>query len=555
MESGEHARRYDPRGGTRRLSLRRRCGFAASASRTCQAPAAAGPLATSLFSACGRRHHLAIGGRQGCALCERFSHDDESARRAVPRAAEIRRQRRIDAPPAIGIGRFTYPTAQPATMLIRTSDTQIGSSDASVDVDAANRTITGSVTSGNFCGYLSPAGRHSYYTLHFVAIFDRPFTAHGTWQGKAVTRDSTSSRGHLRTGPRDTRRPAQVRAPMSGSRPAAPSTCASASRTSASRTRVPTSRPILPRGRRWNRWPRGRREAWNQIARRIQVSGGDACAADHLLHRALPLAPAHERVQRRNGEYRGFDQKVHACAAAASPVREFLRMGRLPLAGPARRVARAGGGERHGAVAPQPGRSEQRRLGSMDAQQRRHGRHGRGPPPPTVASIAAFGGTDFDMKARVRVTLKRAATVPTALDLSDAGCRVMCPRPAALARQMVVDSLHPHGLERLGRRRRNARGCNRGFRARTIGPHDRRPADARRVHGALRLLAQHFQPGADDRRGGPRPSRRETRRSNPRRSRRPAATSRTATTDGTWPPLDPASSSGFAEGSARSTRG
>ena len=48
------------------------------------------------------------------------------------------------------------------------------------------RTVTGSVTSGNFCGYLSPAGRRSYYTLHFVAMFDRPFTTVGTWENDVV---------------------------------------------------------------------------------------------------------------------------------------------------------------------------------------------------------------------------------------------------------------------------------------------------------------------------------------------------------------------------------
>ena len=34
-----------------------------------------------------------------------------------------------------GIGRFTYPAGGPATMLVRTSDSQIGSSDAHVEID------------------------------------------------------------------------------------------------------------------------------------------------------------------------------------------------------------------------------------------------------------------------------------------------------------------------------------------------------------------------------------------------------------------------------------
>ena len=41
--------------------------------------------------------------------------------------------------------------------------------------------MSGSVSSGNFCGYIDPVTRKSYYTLYFVARFDRPFAATGAW--------------------------------------------------------------------------------------------------------------------------------------------------------------------------------------------------------------------------------------------------------------------------------------------------------------------------------------------------------------------------------------
>ncbi len=94
-----------------------------------------------------------------------------------------------------GVGRFTYPAGQPATMLVRASDSQVGSSDAHVDVDRAARTVSGAVTSGNFCGYLGTVNRRSYYTLFFVAAFDRPFSAVGTWKDDAVTPDETRADG------------------------------------------------------------------------------------------------------------------------------------------------------------------------------------------------------------------------------------------------------------------------------------------------------------------------------------------------------------------------
>ncbi len=47
------------------------------------------------------------------------------------------------------------------------------------------------------------------------------------------------------------------------------------------------------------------------------------------------------------------------------------------------------------------------------------------PSPPSIAAITAFGGRDFDVKGAYASLLK-AATVPTALDLSHRGCPVQC---------------------------------------------------------------------------------------------------------------------------------
>src|SRR6266511_3758788 len=94
-----------------------------------------------------------------------------------------------------GSGRFTYPSSGTATMLVRTSNSEVGSSAASTTIDAANRTITGSVTSGNFCGYINTVGRRSYYTLFFTAVFDKPFASTGTWQDSTLRPGTTSASG------------------------------------------------------------------------------------------------------------------------------------------------------------------------------------------------------------------------------------------------------------------------------------------------------------------------------------------------------------------------
>jgi predicted alpha-1,2-mannosidase len=94
-----------------------------------------------------------------------------------------------------GAARFTYPQSQTASLLVRTSNSEVGSSAAQTTINASARTISGSVTSGNFCGYINAIGRRSYYTLHFFAVFDQPFTATGTWQDGTLRPGTTTAAG------------------------------------------------------------------------------------------------------------------------------------------------------------------------------------------------------------------------------------------------------------------------------------------------------------------------------------------------------------------------
>lgn len=94
-----------------------------------------------------------------------------------------------------GAARFRYPSDRVAAMLIRTSDSEVGSSAATVDIDAATNSVRGSVTSGNFCGYLDAEDRRSYYTLYFVAQFDHAFAAHGTWENDKLSPASAHASG------------------------------------------------------------------------------------------------------------------------------------------------------------------------------------------------------------------------------------------------------------------------------------------------------------------------------------------------------------------------
>ncbi|HTT98610.1 MAG TPA: hypothetical protein VMF58_11215, partial [Rhizomicrobium sp.] len=99
-----------------------------------------------------------------------FTHDKE---KASPGYYEVALSNgvtaQLSATLRTGYARFSWPKDKPANLLFRTSDSEIGSSDASTNVDPVKREVTGWVRSGNFCGYLSPDRRESYYTLYFVA--------------------------------------------------------------------------------------------------------------------------------------------------------------------------------------------------------------------------------------------------------------------------------------------------------------------------------------------------------------------------------------------------
>ncbi len=94
-----------------------------------------------------------------------------------------------------GSATFQFPAGGKKTVLIRTSDSEVGSTDAQTKVDVDGRSVSGSVTSGNFCGYIDKADRRSYYRLHFVAEFDQPIAAAGTWHDGATKRDDMEATG------------------------------------------------------------------------------------------------------------------------------------------------------------------------------------------------------------------------------------------------------------------------------------------------------------------------------------------------------------------------
>jgi predicted alpha-1,2-mannosidase len=105
-------------------------------------------------------------------------HTDESASPGsyAVTAGGVRTELAVTA--RTGVARLTYPRTAQAQLLVKVAGSQNGSANAAFTA-VGDRRITGSVTSGRFCG------QPNAYTVYFAAVFDRPFTASGTWGGSA----------------------------------------------------------------------------------------------------------------------------------------------------------------------------------------------------------------------------------------------------------------------------------------------------------------------------------------------------------------------------------
>jgi predicted alpha-1,2-mannosidase len=327
-----------------------------------------------------------------------------------------------------GVARFTFPRDKPANLLFRTSDTEVGSSDASIRIDAANRTVTGSVTSGNFCGYLSPDRRQSYYTLHFVAVFDEDFTVGGTWRDGSVKPGSVEGQGGTGYGDDGFPVPGKGSGGWIAFDPAKTPTVTM--RIGISYVDEAGARANLvsesPPGRTLEATRIAARTAWNQELGRIAITGGsrdERTVFTTALYHSLIDPSVTSDV---DGRYRGMDGQIHhvgpkqavqyANFSGWDVYRSQVQLLTLlePRVGSDFAQSLLNQAEQYG--------------GEWDRWTHLTGATGvmnGDPAAPSVAAIYAFGGRAFDLEGAYRSLLK-AATVPTAKDLSRTGCEVLC---------------------------------------------------------------------------------------------------------------------------------
>ena len=92
-----------------------------------------------------------------------------------------------------GIGTFDFPRTSKANLLLK-----VAGSASTVDGTSAtvvsDHEVTGSVTSGHFCG--QSADLENDYTLHFDIRFDRSFESYGTWDADGTEAGAKTLRQH-----------------------------------------------------------------------------------------------------------------------------------------------------------------------------------------------------------------------------------------------------------------------------------------------------------------------------------------------------------------------
>ncbi|RMB82953.1 GH92 family glycosyl hydrolase [Streptomyces shenzhenensis] len=357
-----------------------------------------------------------------------FDHADESAEPGhygVTLASGVRAD--LTATAHTGSARFTYPAGKPASLLVRTANSEVGSSASTVQIDPERRTVSGSVTSGNFCGYLDPEGRRDYYTLYFTATFDRAFKATGTWQDDQLNPGATAASGGT-GGFTDGGRPVAGKGAGGyvefepGAGPVHAKVGISYVSPAGAAANLAAENPSY---RSFADVRDAARRAWRERLGQIRVGGGTD-AERTTFYTALYHALLHPNViSDADGRYRGSDGAVHRVGrghraqygtfSGWDVYRDQVQL--LTLLDP-----------RTGSDIAQSLYELARQNGGV-WDRWLHGASGthvmNGDPSPTaLAGIRAFGGTDFDLRGALD-SLVKAATVPTAQDLSAAGKPVL----------------------------------------------------------------------------------------------------------------------------------
>ncbi len=252
-----------------------------------------------------------------------------------------------------GIAQFAFPSGADGHLVLKLTDSATPV-DGTTGAVIGNREVIASVTTGHFCGQ-SPARRTTTRSTWTCASSSRSRASHVT---------GTSANGGPGTIVLDF-----PRAPASPPRRASP--------TRATRTRPSTS---PPRSRAGTSGRCARPPGPPGTPARQDRGGGGTKDQQVQFYTALYHALLHPNTfSDVNGQYTGFDGKVHTTDPGHVEYATFSGWGHLPQPGPARGRRGPAADERHRALDAPPVRADDGAAAQVGVQQRRELRHGRRP--------------------------------------------------------------------------------------------------------------------------------------------------------------------------------
>lgn len=190
------------------------------------------------------------------------------------------------------MGRFTFPSGQNAGFIIKLQDSQTTDTADSAKI-VSNDEVSGSVTTGGFCGESNNAGQVQQYTVHFDLKFSQPFTTSQviTESGKTDPAAVYVSFGNLSS-------PVEAKVGISY--------VSSANAQLNWKTENP--------GWNFNAVKASAQQTWNRLLGKIRVSGAPAAQIQEfysLLYKDFLQPNVTSDV---NGQFMGADGKVHTLA-------------------------------------------------------------------------------------------------------------------------------------------------------------------------------------------------------------------------------------------------
>jgi predicted alpha-1,2-mannosidase len=231
-----------------------------------------------------------------------------------------------------GMARFTFPSTTQANLIFKLNGSQTGDSATTFQVVNSNE-ISGSVTSGHFCG----AG--FTYTAYFDIVFDHAFAGNGTAVAKATPKAAPNKLNGVEPAAGAPKAASPSATPKAATAPAATPQAAATGPNSGYVTFNTTSSPVVQAkvglsyvsvaNATANRtaenpgWDFGSVQqathgSWNSMLGKIGIAGGTT-AQQQVFYTALYHSLLHPNVfSDTNGQYTGFDNKVHTVASGHS---------------------------------------------------------------------------------------------------------------------------------------------------------------------------------------------------------------------------------------------